>query len=334
MTAGTKALRKIQLGREATAGTAVAATAIWRGMGTIEDTLQQNYVNEDVGVLAPPTRTNISFLGGKLELEEVEATFEQICHIFEAGIKLVGTGVADGTGSGKIYNYPMHTTTRNAIKTYSIEGGDDQGAERMEYSFVESFKITGKARESVKMSAVWVGRQVQSNAFTALSTLTSVEDMIFAKSKLYLDPVTGTHGATQKSETLMELSLEITTGWQIVPVGDGNLYFATIKPVKPKGIATVTFEHDATSIAEKAFWRAQTPRLLRWIITGNAFTTAGTTYPNKTFIVDLAGTWSKFDKIGEADGNDIVSGKFNMGYDATVAMAARFLVVNALATVP
>ena len=34
---GKKALRKIQLGQEATPGTIVAATTIWRGMGTIED---------------------------------------------------------------------------------------------------------------------------------------------------------------------------------------------------------------------------------------------------------------------------------------------------------
>ncbi len=49
--AGIKALRKIQLGREANAGTAVAATAIWRGMGTIEDTREVVVAEEDVGII-------------------------------------------------------------------------------------------------------------------------------------------------------------------------------------------------------------------------------------------------------------------------------------------
>jgi len=34
---GIKALRKIQLGKETVAGTIVAATDIWRGMGTLQN---------------------------------------------------------------------------------------------------------------------------------------------------------------------------------------------------------------------------------------------------------------------------------------------------------
>ncbi len=54
---GVKALRKIQIGKETTAGTAVAATTIWRGMGTIEDQREIRRIDEDVGVLQ---RTNRS----------------------------------------------------------------------------------------------------------------------------------------------------------------------------------------------------------------------------------------------------------------------------------
>ena len=34
---GVKALRKIQIGQETTAGTAVVATTIWRGEGVLQD---------------------------------------------------------------------------------------------------------------------------------------------------------------------------------------------------------------------------------------------------------------------------------------------------------
>jgi len=41
MAAGIKALRKIQLGRESTAGTKVDADIVWRGTGVIQDNLEQ-----------------------------------------------------------------------------------------------------------------------------------------------------------------------------------------------------------------------------------------------------------------------------------------------------
>ena len=49
--AGVKALRKIQIGRESTAGTAVPATEIWRGEGAGEDQRTVVFPVEDVGYL-------------------------------------------------------------------------------------------------------------------------------------------------------------------------------------------------------------------------------------------------------------------------------------------
>ena len=50
--AGVKALRKVQLGLESTKGTAVAATALWRGTGTIEDKREVVFPDEDIGYLS------------------------------------------------------------------------------------------------------------------------------------------------------------------------------------------------------------------------------------------------------------------------------------------
>ena len=49
------------------------------------------------------------------------------------GVDGIITGTADGAGTGKIYTYTFPTTAKKVIKTYTIEGGDDQEAERMEY---------------------------------------------------------------------------------------------------------------------------------------------------------------------------------------------------------
>ena len=146
---GVKALRKIQLGDESSAGTPVAASTIWRGMGTISDQREVVHVEEDVGYLSGTDRTYVPKLFAELELEETEATFEQLPHILEMSLK-DETPAQDGTGSGYIYQYEFPTTTQPTIQTYTIEGGDDQQAEEMViYRQFEDFLIPSVQRNRV-----------------------------------------------------------------------------------------------------------------------------------------------------------------------------------------
>ena len=293
--AGVRALRKIQCGVEATAGTAVPATTYWRGVGAIEDTQEMKFTEEDIGYLSGVDRSYVPALGAKITFADTPATFEQLPYILAAGVKNVVTGSADGTGSGKIYTYTFPTTAANTIKTYTIEGGDDQQEEEMEYSFVEAFKLSGKPGEALMMSADWIGRQVTASTFTGSLSLPTVEEILFSKGLLYIDAIAGTIGTTLKSNTLLGADLSVKTGWKAVRAADGQLYFSFIKSTPPEVILAITFEHDSTATAEKAFWRAQTARLIRLKITGTTLTTAGTTYTAKTLLIDLAGKWEKFD---------------------------------------
>ncbi len=332
--AGIRALRYIQLGLEATKGTAVAATAVWRGLGTIEDALEVVHVDETVGYVSGVDRTYIPKLLAKLSMESVPATFEQLPYILAAGVKDVVSGTADGTGSGKIYTYTFPTTTLNATKTYTIEGGDDQQEEEMEYSFVESFTLGGKPGEALMVSAEWIGRQVTASTKTAGLALPTVEDILFSKGKLYIDAASGVIGTTLKSNTLLGADLNVKTGWVPVFTGDGNLYFSFNKATPPEITLSITFEHDGTATAEKANWRGQIARLIRLQFEGSNLGTAGTNYSKKTLRIDLAGKWEKFDKLAEQDGNDIVTGTFRARYNATAAKFAEIVVVNERATLP
>jgi hypothetical protein len=161
-----------------------------------------------------------------------------------------------------------------------------------------------------------------------------VEEILCSKGKLYVDDVTGTVGTTQKSNTLLEMSLEIGTG--IVPVwtADGQLYYSFVKNTGPEIVLALTFEHDGISTAEKVNWRSQTPRLIQLKFEGSALQTAGTTYQKKTLILNLAGRWEKFDALGDQDGNDIVKGSFRARYNATAAQFFEAIVVNELANIP
>lgn len=334
MPQGIKALRIIKLGRETTAGTAVAATTIWRGMGTIEDQRETVFPAENVGYLSGLSRSYQPKLGAALSMDSIEATYEQICHVLEAGIKLVQTGAADGSGSGKIYAYPLPVTAGNTTRTYTIEGGDNIAAEEMEYSFVPEFTLDGEAGKALMISSSWVGRQVSTATFTASVALPTVEEILFSKCVLYADTVAGTIGATTQSNTLLKASIKVTTGLIPVYTGSGQLYYSFVKQTEPEVTMSITYEHDSLSIAEKAFWVAGTPRQLRLKFTGSAFTTAGTAYSAKTFIIDMAGKWESFSKIDEQDGNDILTGTFRARYDSTAALFASITAVNALTSLP
>lgn len=330
---GIKALRKLQLGRETTAGTAVAASTLWRGVGALKDNRPVTYVEEDIGIISGADRSYIAQIDGQITLEETPANFEQIVHIFEAGIRTVGTGVADSTGSGKIYAYPFATTAAPTIKTYTIEGGDNQQAEEMEYSFVESFTITGEGGGPLNMSAEWRGRQVSNTTFTGAVAIPSVEDILFTKGKLYIDAIDGTIGTTLKSNLLIAATINVTTG--IIPkfFADGNLYFSIHQFTMPEITLELTYEHDGNAVAEKEIYRAGTPQLFRLEWVGSALTTAGN-YSNKTLIFDFAGKYEDWSALEDRDGNSIVTATVRARYNATASKFAEFVVVNQLASVP
>ena len=331
--AGVKALRRIQLGRETTDGTAVAATTVWRGLGTIEDAREVVFPNEDIGLLVGADRTYVPKLEALITFDSVEATYEQLPHLLEAGV-MTATPTTD-TGTGIIYTYNFPTTAQKTIKTYTIEGGDDQQAEEMEYSFVKSLSLSGNASEAVMMSADWIGRQVTNTAFTATTDapIPTVEEILFSKGKLYIDNDTDAFGTTQKSNTLLSMDLSVNTGMQEKYTATGNLYFSDHKQVMPEITLNLTFEHDATSVAEKIAWRNETARLVRLRFDGSALTTTGA-YDTKTLIVDLAGKWDNFDKIGEQDGNDVISATFRARYNSVAAKLGTIIVVSELAALP
>lgn len=327
-------LQKIQLGREATAGTAVAATTLWRGPSAgIDDQRDIRQVEEDIGVIMETDRKFTAGLYASIQFPETPATFEQIQHVLEAGMN-TATPTADGAGSGYVSSYLFPTTSTPTIKSYTIEAGDDVQAREMEYSFVESFNLKGGSKDAWMLGSQWGGRQSSLCSFTADVAVPTVEEMVFGKSKLYIDAIGGTIGTTQISSTLINADLSVTTGLVAGPNGDGNLYFNALKLAKPSVSLQVTFIHNASSVAQIAAKDAETSKMLQLKVEGSALTTSGD-YTVKTMKIDLYGYWSKFDAIGkDGAGNSIVVGTFEGRYNPTAATAGGITIVNELSAVP
>ncbi len=334
MVAGVKALRRIQIGKETTAGTAVNATTIWRGEGVLQDERELVWVPEDVGLLVPTDRLYVPKYGATVTLDETPATFEQLPYLLIASLAGITTGTTDTGGSGKIWTFDAPTTQAPTIKTLTIEAGDNIRADDMEYAYVESLTLSGAAGEGVMMGATLRGRQATDSEFTGSLAIPAVEEILFGKGKLYIDDTT--MGTTQKTETWLGFSLTIPSSWKAVYTGDGNLYFTKIEYVGHRQspiTGEITLEHDATAEAEIGKARNQTTRLIRMEFQGSALTTAGT-YTYKTLRLDLPVIYTAVPALEDMDGDDIVTFPFQVSYGATGSQAPQITIVNELTTLP
>jgi hypothetical protein len=330
---GSRILRRLQLGQESVAGTAVSATTIWGGPAEgIENTSKSVWVQQDIGRLTPGMRTYMPTIGAAYAMPETEATFQQLPHVLQAAFGKV-TPTADGSGSDHIYTYALSGTSSIVPQTYTMEAGDDQQAYYMAYSFVPKFKLSGKLEQAVMVSADWVGRQRIKRAFTSsLSVPTNLKEILFGNGKLWIDDGGGVFGTTLKSNTLLGFEMDVETGLTPRFTADGNLYFSRTMQGVPKITAKITFEHDTTGVSEQDKWEAQAIRMVRLEWTGPALTTAGTTYSNQTFRIDMVGMWDSFAALGEDKGVDTVTGTLNVGDDGTHFVT--FAVVNEDAAIP
>lgn len=331
---GIKALRKIQLGRmaDSDSDTAVPATTIWRGTGTLEDRRNFYFIDEDVGILTGADRSNTSSYLGAIVLDPIEATPEQLPHLLEMGVK-AATPASDSGGDGTIWQYDIPTTATAPFTPYTVEGGDNAGAEVMPYAFCESFTLSANEKEAWKMGGTLLGKSVTPQAFTNGVTLPTVTHFNFGMSTLFIDNDSDTWGNTLISHTLLQAQLTYKTGLMFKYTADGSLSPSFVQFTKPDVSLKLTYEHNSTAISEKAYWKSETPRLLRIKTLGNAFAVPGD-YAYRTKIIDLAGKYSKFEKLGERNGNDVLECTFNMKYNETQAAAGKFIVVNSLSALP
>lgn len=291
----------------------------------LEDTRERVIVEEMVGAFAKSERSYDGKIQAAWAQPSTPLTYEQVAHIFEAGVK---TATPSGTGPYvRAYAYPYTGTTVNTIKTYTIETGSATVAEdqyEAGYAFVESFELSGSFGEAWVMSSNWVARQMVQESRTAALSLVTVNEALFPHTKLYIDASGGTIGTTQMSGVLMSASVNVTTGLMIVPVGDGNLYYASHKWTQPDITFSLTLELEDGSIVadQRDSYRADDVLLFRLNITD------GTRVLN----LDWAG---KYDTVGDytnSDGNTTVTFDGHAVASSTDSISFTATLTNGVAT--
>ena len=333
ITGGLKKLRKLNFGPEATPGTAVAEAHTWRGQGTIEDTREVVFLEEDIGRLMGYDKTYTPVKGASLVLEETPLSFEHAVWVFGQGIEWQTTGTTAGTAGmgGYVYTHDYPTTAARTTKTFSWEGGDNEQYEAFNYGIMTDLTISGAPDEAVMVTATIVGREITTAAaLYTTAALATTEEVLFNKGKLYIDAVSGTMGTTQKTATLIDFSYNLITGYVPLKAADGNIAYASHKQTTPECTIDMTLEWDGTAETEKERWRTETARLLEIKFEGTALTdTSGGTYTYKTIRLQNVGKWESFDKLGENNGNDVIAGTFRLRENATGGQSAVVVVNNA-----
>lgn len=338
MAQGRKRLQKIQLGKETSAGTAVAATTVWRGQGAmLDDQRVVEEVEEMIGIIEGADRTNVTKLLGGLEFSQTPLCFEQFPYMLTMSMGGPVAGSADGVGTDKIYTTNVPTTAAPTLVPYTIRAGDDFEVEIMEYALLSKFEVAFKAGETVKMSGTALGRQVQASTFTGSLAIPSIEDVLSSKGKVYLDDVSGTYGTTQVANAIIAGKVTVEIKYAINFTLDGNLYYSYLTYAGHRITGELTYVHDSAvsgSGGAKQFFRNQTAKLLELKFEGNTVATPGTTYSKKTVIIDLPIKFGKAGVLADQDGGDIVTMSFRSRYNTTKGDAGKFIVVNELANLP
>lgn len=337
MANGIKALRKIQIGQEASLGGSTdPASTIWRGMGVLTDNRETTFPEEDIGILGGTTRSYVAKAGGEIQLEG-DATFEQLGYIFNAGIYEAVESTDTGTGIIRTWTVQTASTdpiSSSDIQSLVIEGGDNNECEIMRAGFVREFSLSGATGEALQVTATIEGREIAGGqTYTSGLSIPTVETILFTKAKLYIDDSTGTIGTTLVSNTLLGADFTMTTGWQAVMTADGRIDYSFIKRVADEISLQLTYEHNGTATTEKAAWRNQTERAIRLIIEGNALTSSGA-YTYKTLRIDCYGKYESFDSLSDQDGNDTVSATFKVAYSANANSKCQIVLVNEVAILP
>ena len=330
--------QKVLIARESTAGTPITSGfTVWRGMGEmLADERDVVIVPEIIGLSAQTTRSYTPRLGATLALAATEATYEQLPHLFEMGLK-AATAAQDGAGSGYVYTYDLANTSEDTLKYYTVETGDTVAQRVGSYTFAESITLSWTATEALKMSAALRSRQSSnlSGGFDT-STIPTVETILGGKMSFYEDDA-GTYPATtQVTGTVLSGDLTINTGRKPKYIADdGNLFFnfVYIDPTAFKIEGSMVLEHDAAAIALVADFEANTSKVLRLKWTGSLLGTSAT-YFNKTLLLDFACVITGVDALTDEEGNGVITINFESGYSITDTEHLTFTVVNELTTLP
>lgn len=330
---GTQIFTKFQTGREATAGTAVAATRQWYPDGTgvinIDSMLAEHAGGR--GVYNPLTFHTSKGVGVQLNyrsLEEVGVAWDELPFFFnQAGGATAGTG----SSADKSWTWAAGGTAAMSPRAYTIEAGDDTQFYEFEYGQISEFTLSASQDGLTQVEANWFARQPTKTTQTALTPNTALRIPGKLWQPKFATAQSGLSGASVQSNFLVSWSWKVVTG--LIPrfYQDGTTYFGQSAQTAISGEISLVVESTATAVSQfYDKWNpGGTPTLdfIQLAATGPAL--GSSTY---SATLQAAVNYVDVKPIGsESDGVNLYSVTARTVYDSTWGQSMGGTIVNSIA---
>lgn len=315
------AFRKAQFSKEAVKGTKPVITKLAVGKVSFNPEVRWFEPDEDYGRLSRYNRRIKVDESTKLQWEG-GLTFEQCMYLFNTSIKGGVAGVL--LTPGYAWSYDPNIITANAPDTLSLEVGDDQEQFDIPYVFCTGLELSFGMNDVWKFRADMVGRPMVVGNFTGSINPTTVEEVLGSKSRLYCDTTWAGLGGTEMASSIISGSIKLNTGFTPVKYGDANLYYTTYSESKRFLEADLVIAFNSDAVTRFAEFIAGTAKFYKIKTLGTLI--SGSTY--KELSISLSGAIQSWDKLGERDGEDVVSIKLVSQYDQTGGKEFLVYLVN------
>lgn len=327
-TAVTRA-RYIQLGKESTKGTAVAATKRYPGELAFEEEVDYYEPPYPQQVRGDVSGQLVNVRNGFKGSYKSELTAEELVTFLAMCLK---GGVTPTNNSGDytwVFTPPVAADP--SINAYTLEFGPNDWStnwtRQVPYVFAPKISLSGAKNQVCEINAELVGRKVVAGATPtgSLANWSGRTPLVGNLTKVYIDSASGSLGGTQKTLSVLNWKVDMVGG--IVPEdtldGRSDLDFAGER-VGDIGIdIDITALYNGNANTEFAAWRAKTLRAIRIITTGATVVAAA-----RTVQIDATCEYVSAQTIGSQDGNDIVNLKMKGKYNSTYTKMFEVTVIN------
>ncbi len=323
---------KVQYGKEATRGTAVASTKIMLGKTPAVGNDRKPVIpDEDVGIRTNGVRSVIHQYLYNNTLTTEHGYFQQLPVLFGCGLKGGVTPSEVTVSQGDyLWTHTPSLTAANTPDALTIELGDDQQAFEIEHCMFERIRLSstisqGQDASPVTVEADFFGRQLTPTTFTGALSVPSAEPLNGKLSRFYLDTAWSGVGGTEKTNILRGFDIEIITGLHPKFTGSGNKYFDTYGEGQVMVTANFTFEGNSDANTIFNAQQANTFQVVRLQINGSTIA-SGTPHSLK---IDIGGRWESVSPLGSEDRTDNLHTATLIGhYDSTGAKLLQVATVT------
>ncbi len=309
---------KVQLGKEVTPGTGVAANKQMTGMRA---RLRPRYGGE--GFRPGGSRFDNDF---SIQKGIAEGSFEgrlnlggDICYILNSLVKSVTP-----TGAGPyVWTYLWDPDSENTIQTYTIETGGAGGAEKTAFGRFSGLDMRFTRSEASMNGSIMGALYEQGATITPTPTKVAKALALFGKVKV---EVADSIGALARLTRVLELSTSIRDVINPLMTLDESVAGATDWITRPPGLsARLVLENDSVGAGMMADLKASTQKFLRFTAYGPEISAGVPYYLECTMPF-------KFADADTGDQDDVDTGIFDLHpvTDTGLASAVKFVVQNSL----